>query len=114
MLSLPLCSRKRTAAPQKQDILDPLWTSNSQHEYRMAAMWATLRQLRLACTGLLAHLDQLNARYFGCLAGWSIFHSVRNLPPAPTTPEATATPKGAVLIEGVQHMRDCSGRAQAD
>ena len=55
--------RKKAVVQQKQDIFDPLWSTSRQHDYRMAAMWATLRQLRLACTGLLAHLDQLNARW---------------------------------------------------
>ena len=58
-----LAHRKKAVLQQKQDIFDPLWSTSRQHDYRMAAMWATLRQLRLACTGLLAHLDQLNARW---------------------------------------------------
>ena len=95
-----LCCRKKAAAAQKQDILDPLWTSNSQHEYRMAAMWATLRQLRLACTGLLAHLDQLNAR---CVVSWSVGGSLVQIA-AGVASARHHTPRVDMACLGVNHM----------
>ena len=43
------------------DISDPLW-GNMGGESDVAALWRLLRQLRLACKGLLTHLLELNTR----------------------------------------------------
>ena len=50
------------------DISDPLW-ENLGGEADVAALWRLLRQLRLACKGLLTHLLELHARW-ACSMCW--------------------------------------------
>ena len=53
------------------DIIDPLW-GNMSGEAEVAALWRLLRQLRLACKGLLTHLLELQSRYMCKASHWDV------------------------------------------